>query len=137
IIKSLIVLVFIYMSINILSFSPGSPPSDQVHQSPADLFKNQGDSAEMQCSHNILNYDRILLYKQDVLKRLTLLGYVYSTSGYPEPGVNIQLTGNANKGGNSTFTINQLAPNSSAVYFCAASYTVNQISLSALQKPPP
>uniref|UniRef100_A0A3P8Z2L6 Ig-like domain-containing protein n=1 Tax=Esox lucius TaxID=8010 RepID=A0A3P8Z2L6_ESOLU len=111
--------------------------SDQVHQHPADLFKKQGVSVDMHCSHNIESYNRILWYKQDGHRRLIFLGYIFMTSVNPEPGIDVVLKGDANKGGNSTLTINQLTPNSSAVYFCAASYTVNQISLSALQKPPP
>uniref|UniRef100_A0AAY5JVV3 Ig-like domain-containing protein n=1 Tax=Esox lucius TaxID=8010 RepID=A0AAY5JVV3_ESOLU len=113
------------------------PLYDQVHQSPADLFSKQRESAKIECSHSIPGYNTILWYKQDGQRKLILLGYMLATSKYPELVVNITLDGDANQGGTSTLTIKQTTPNSSAVYFCAASYTVDQISLSALQKPPP
>uniref|UniRef100_A0A8K9UZL6 Immunoglobulin V-set domain-containing protein n=1 Tax=Oncorhynchus mykiss TaxID=8022 RepID=A0A8K9UZL6_ONCMY len=89
--------------------------SNQVHQSPASLYKNQGKSAKMVCSHSISGYDRVLWYKQSNYREFVFLGYMIGTSGFPEAGFVIE--GDANAGGTSTLTINQLTPNSSAVYY--------------------
>lgn len=102
-----------------LSLSPGSYLRSQVYQSPASLYKNQGELAKMECSHSISSYNRILWYKQSNYRELLLLGYMVGKTGYPEAGFGIE--GDANAGGTSTLTINQLTPNSSAVYYCAAS----------------
>uniref|UniRef100_A0A8C7D3W9 Ig-like domain-containing protein n=1 Tax=Oncorhynchus kisutch TaxID=8019 RepID=A0A8C7D3W9_ONCKI len=91
--------------------------SNQVHQTPADLYKNQGESARMECSHSISGYNRILWYKQSN-REFVFLGYMIGTSGSPEAGFDI--VGDASAGGTSTLTIKQLTPNSSAVYYCAA-----------------
>uniref|UniRef100_A0A4W5LE84 Ig-like domain-containing protein n=1 Tax=Hucho hucho TaxID=62062 RepID=A0A4W5LE84_9TELE len=90
----------------------------QVHQSPATLYKNQGESAKIECSHSISGYNVILWYKQSNYRELVLSGYMIATSGNPEAGFKIE--GDASAGGTSTLTINQLTPNSSAVYYCAA-----------------
>uniref|UniRef100_A0A8K9WYS1 Ig-like domain-containing protein n=1 Tax=Oncorhynchus mykiss TaxID=8022 RepID=A0A8K9WYS1_ONCMY len=92
--------------------------SNQVHQTPADLYKNQGELAKMECSHSISGYNRILWYKQSNYRELVLIGYMIGTAGYPEAGFDLE--GDANAGGTSTLTIKQLTPNSSAVYYCAA-----------------
>uniref|UniRef100_A0A673YW48 Ig-like domain-containing protein n=1 Tax=Salmo trutta TaxID=8032 RepID=A0A673YW48_SALTR len=92
--------------------------SNQVHQRPESLYKNQGELAKMECSHSISGYNVILWYKQSNYRELVLLGYLYGKTGYPEAGFDIEGDGNA--GGTSTLTINQLTPNSSAVYYCAA-----------------
>uniref|UniRef100_A0A6Q2Y8Q6 Ig-like domain-containing protein n=1 Tax=Esox lucius TaxID=8010 RepID=A0A6Q2Y8Q6_ESOLU len=108
-----------------------------VHQNPADLFANQRESAKIECSHSISSSNVILWYKQDQHRKLIFLGYMAGTSKKPDTGFNITLDGNASANHKSTLTINPTTPEFSAVYFCAASYTVDQISLSALQKPPP
>uniref|UniRef100_A0A674AKX2 Immunoglobulin V-set domain-containing protein n=1 Tax=Salmo trutta TaxID=8032 RepID=A0A674AKX2_SALTR len=86
-----------------------------VHQSPASLYKKQGKSAKTECSHSISSYNRILWYKQSNYRELVFLGYMLLKAGYPEAGFDIE--GDANAGGTSTLTINQLTPNSSAVYY--------------------
>lgn len=110
--------LFLSLSLSILS-SPGSSFSSQVYQSPVALYKNQGKLAKMECSHSISSYDRILWYKQSNYRELVFLGYMTAKIGFPEAGFDIE--GDANAGGTSTLTINQLTPNSSAVYYCAAS----------------
>uniref|UniRef100_A0A8K9UVF8 Ig-like domain-containing protein n=1 Tax=Oncorhynchus mykiss TaxID=8022 RepID=A0A8K9UVF8_ONCMY len=92
---------------------------NQVHQGPADLYKNQRELAKMECSHSISSYNVILWYKQSNYREFVYLGYMIGTSGFPEVGFDIE--GDANAGGTSTLTIKQLTPNSSAVYYCAAS----------------
>uniref|UniRef100_A0A8K9UX36 Immunoglobulin V-set domain-containing protein n=1 Tax=Oncorhynchus mykiss TaxID=8022 RepID=A0A8K9UX36_ONCMY len=89
--------------------------SNQVYQSPASLYKIQGKSAKMVCSHSISGYDRVLWYKQSNYRELVYLGYLNVKTGYPEAGFDIE--GDANAGGTSTLTIKQLTPNSSAVYY--------------------
>uniref|UniRef100_A0A673YU25 Immunoglobulin V-set domain-containing protein n=1 Tax=Salmo trutta TaxID=8032 RepID=A0A673YU25_SALTR len=87
----------------------------QVYQSPASLYKNQGELAKMECSHSISGYNYILWYKQSNYRELVLLGYMIAKTANPEAGFDIE--GDANAGGTSTLTINQLTPNSSAVYY--------------------
>uniref|UniRef100_A0A674ANM5 Immunoglobulin V-set domain-containing protein n=1 Tax=Salmo trutta TaxID=8032 RepID=A0A674ANM5_SALTR len=86
-----------------------------VYQNPASLYKNQGKLAKMECSHSISGYDRILWYKQSNYREFVFLGYLNGKIGFPEAGFDIE--GDANAGGTSTLTINQLTPNSSAVYY--------------------
>uniref|UniRef100_A0AAZ3ST76 Immunoglobulin V-set domain-containing protein n=1 Tax=Oncorhynchus tshawytscha TaxID=74940 RepID=A0AAZ3ST76_ONCTS len=76
-------------------------------------------SAKIECSHSISGYNVILWYKQSNNRELMLLGYMVGTSAIPEAGFDIE--GDASAGGTSTLTIKQLTPNSSAVYYCAAS----------------
>ncbi|CAB1330500.1 unnamed protein product [Coregonus sp. 'balchen'] len=78
------------------------------------LYKNQEESAEMKCLHNLPNYNTILWYKQDGHRQLILLGYMIGGSGFTEAGFDIALEGDANAGATSTLTIRELTPDSSA-----------------------
>uniref|UniRef100_A0A3Q2WUZ7 Ig-like domain-containing protein n=1 Tax=Haplochromis burtoni TaxID=8153 RepID=A0A3Q2WUZ7_HAPBU len=89
----------------LLIFFTGSSLSDQVFQTPADMYKNQEQTAEINCSHSIAGYDRILWYKQTKSKQLHFLGYMVVSQGAPEPGWR------------------KLVPGDSGVYFCAVSLT--------------
>ncbi|KAK2892166.1 hypothetical protein Q8A73_017831 [Channa argus] len=93
---------------------------DQVHQKPADIYTQQGESAKINCSHTISSYNRIYWYKQSN-RQLQFLGYMYLSNGYPEDGLTVKMAGSANKDEICTLTIEGLSLNSSAVYFCAAS----------------
>ena len=115
-----------------LPSSAGSSLSDQVHQTPAALIKNQADSAELNCRHDIQSYNVILWYKQSDTGELVYLGYMLVTSGYPEAG--FKITGSANQGQTCTLTIEQLSSDSSAVYFCAASLHSGVNPLCSIQK---
>ncbi|CAI5695658.1 unnamed protein product [Oreochromis niloticus] len=114
-------ITFFCISFNIILVS-GSSLSDQVHQNPADMYKNPGQTAEITCSHRIDTYNQILWYKQTKTGQLQLLGYMFITNPSLEPGVTVAIDGNANKDKNCTLTIKDLFMNSSAVYFCAARY---------------
>ena len=102
-----------------LVFSTGLSLSDQVHQTPADMFSQPGGEAKINCFHTIVNYDKILWYKQ-TNRQLQFLGYMYASPN-PEDGAGVKIEGSANKDKNCTLTIEELTLNSSAVYFCAAS----------------
>uniref|UniRef100_A0A3B4WTT7 Ig-like domain-containing protein n=1 Tax=Seriola lalandi dorsalis TaxID=1841481 RepID=A0A3B4WTT7_SERLL len=106
---------------------------EKVDQTPADMYKKQGEKAEISCSHSDNNYNQILWYKQSN-RQLQLLGNCYLNSGNTEDGVDVKIEGGANKGENCTLTIERL--NSSAVYFCAASYHSASYHCSSVQKPP-
>uniref|UniRef100_A0A3B4XBR0 Ig-like domain-containing protein n=1 Tax=Seriola lalandi dorsalis TaxID=1841481 RepID=A0A3B4XBR0_SERLL len=110
----------------------GSSLSEKVHQSPADIYEEPGRKATISCLHSIDNYDQILWYKQSN-RQLQLLGNCYVNSGNIEDGVDVKIEGGANKGENCTLTIERL--NSSAVYFCAASYHSASYHCSSVQKP--
>ncbi|KAM3595296.1 uncharacterized protein V6R79_021175 [Siganus canaliculatus] len=88
-------------------FSTGFSLSDQVHQSPPDMFSDPGKSTEITCSHSIDSYDRILWYKQSE-GRLQLLGYMVGDSAAPETGQDVKIEGNANKDQNCTLTVEKL-----------------------------
>lgn len=100
----------------------GSSPSDSISQSPAVMYRYQGQKAEISCSHSIQNYNQILWYKQLQGTELQLLGYIYVATTFLEPGVEEKMDGKANKDESCTLTIEDLKLNSSAVYFCAARY---------------
>uniref|UniRef100_A0A8C5G188 Immunoglobulin V-set domain-containing protein n=1 Tax=Gouania willdenowi TaxID=441366 RepID=A0A8C5G188_GOUWI len=92
--------------------------SDQIHQTPPDLFRKQNQTAEIHCSHTIDNYDRILWYKQSVDGSFQLLGYMLTNSANPEPGMAVKMKGGASKGQNCTLILEELHLSSSAVYYC-------------------
>uniref|UniRef100_A0A3B3H5Y3 Ig-like domain-containing protein n=1 Tax=Oryzias latipes TaxID=8090 RepID=A0A3B3H5Y3_ORYLA len=93
----------------------------RVQQTPAEMHRLPSSSANLSCSHSIQNYDKILWYRQQG-DGMQLLGYMNMMHGYPEPGVNVNITGSARQGQTCTLTIQDLSLSSSAVYFCAASY---------------
>ncbi len=98
--------------------------ANTVLQSPNDLIKRQTESAVIVCSHKIQNYNRMLWYKQSQdTTGLKLMGYLFTNENIePEFKDNIKLAGDAKR--NGTLTINSPGPQDSAVYFCAAYYTV-------------
>lgn len=102
------------------AFSTGASLSDQVHQTPADMFRPPGVTAKLSCFHTISSYDQILWYRRSQSGQLQLLGYMTGVSAFPENGVLVQMEGSADANKNSTLTTEKLDPNSSAVYFCAA-----------------
>ena len=77
----------------------------------------------LNCSHSIENYERILWYKQQPNdKQLKLLGYLFTTTPNPEKGINVVLSGSAYENQIAALTIPNISVESSAVYFCAASF---------------
>ncbi|TKS87117.1 Immunoglobulin lambda variable 1-40 [Collichthys lucidus] len=108
--------------------SSGSSLSDQVHQTPAEIYNKPGERGRISCLHSIDSYNQILWYKQKEDGQMQLLGYMFMNDGYSEDGVNVMMEGSANKDKTCTLTTEELSMNSSAVYFCAASYTVLQIT---------
>jgi len=97
-----------------------------VHQKPHDLIINDGGSHEIiKCFHKIPNYDRLLWYKQSKSKELTFMGNLIGETGYPEKDFEnkIKIEGDSNKF-HGSLTLMSPTSESSAVYFCAAYYTV-------------
>uniref|UniRef100_A0A8C5DIG3 Ig-like domain-containing protein n=1 Tax=Gouania willdenowi TaxID=441366 RepID=A0A8C5DIG3_GOUWI len=96
--------------------------SDQIHQTPPDLFRKQNQTAEIHCSHTIDNYDRILWYKQSVDGRHVYFNEKEYEEGFQKDFI---FTGDLSKdeAKNITLTISNLKTSEhSAVYYCAASY---------------
>uniref|UniRef100_A0A3Q2QKA7 Ig-like domain-containing protein n=1 Tax=Fundulus heteroclitus TaxID=8078 RepID=A0A3Q2QKA7_FUNHE len=110
--------------------------SDQVHQTPFYIQANPGETVEISCSHSIQNYDRILWYRRSQDTQLHFLGYMLQSLGNPEPAANVTMKGSANKDKTCTLIIKELRVNSSAVYFCAASYHSAAYHCCSVQKPP-
>uniref|UniRef100_A0A669F1T0 Ig-like domain-containing protein n=1 Tax=Oreochromis niloticus TaxID=8128 RepID=A0A669F1T0_ORENI len=104
-----------------LIFLTGSSLSDQVHQNPADMYKNPGQTAEITCSHRIDTYNQILWYKQTKTGQLQLLGYMFITNPSLEPGVTNKYSASKAAIENGALTVNDLQQNDSGVYFCAVS----------------
>lgn len=94
-----------------------------VLQSPGNIIRNQNEFAVIECEHNIPSYNLLLWYKQ-TQNLFLLMGYLYLTNENKEPGfvTKTKLDGDARK--NGTLTIKTLTLNESAVYFCAAWYTM-------------
>uniref|UniRef100_A0A3B4FWV2 Ig-like domain-containing protein n=1 Tax=Pundamilia nyererei TaxID=303518 RepID=A0A3B4FWV2_9CICH len=103
-----------------------------VHQTPADIY-TKGEDVKINCSQSIQNYDTILWYKQSA-KLLQFLGYMYLNNYNPEPGVNVSMDGNADKGKNGTLIIKEPKVSSSGVYFCAAYYHSAARHYTSIQK---
>ncbi|MEQ2304439.1 hypothetical protein AMECASPLE_027017 [Ameca splendens] len=124
------------ITLNTVLFS-GSSLSDQVHQTPFYIQASPGEAARINCSHSIQSYNVILWYKRSEDRQLELLGYMFLTNSYPEPGVNVMIQGSADKDQICTLTIKELSVSSSAVYFCAASYHSAAYHCCTAQKPHP
>lgn len=102
-------------------FFPGFVFSNKVSQSPLNVFRSEGDDAELECQHSISSYNVMLWYKQTIDHGLTLLGYLFMQTDQKESDFlnKIHLKGDATKKG--SLVIKNLSGNDSAVYFCAAS----------------
>ncbi|XP_042249909.1 M1-specific T cell receptor beta chain-like [Thunnus maccoyii] len=90
----------------------------QVHQTPAEVYKSPGETAELRCVHSIPNYNQILWYKRSKTGQLQLLGYMLASAAFPEAGVSVKMNGSADTNEISTLRTEQLSPIGSAVYFC-------------------
>ncbi len=96
--------------------------SYKVKQSPPDIIKKHGESAEIRCLHSVPSYNQINWYIQD--QGFTLMGYLVGTSNFSEKGFMDKIVTSGNGNSNGLFTIKNLASSDRAVYFCAAYYTV-------------
>ncbi|KAL7862343.1 hypothetical protein SRHO_G00137840 [Serrasalmus rhombeus] len=120
-----------------LTFLFGFSHCNSVIQTPLHLFENRDESPTIECSHTVKNYDQIYWYKQTQSQELTLLGYVYGRSEpkkEPEFETKVDMTGDGYS--KVSLTIINLSLTDSAVYFCAAYYTVLQSCSIAMQKGP-
>ncbi|XP_053192234.1 uncharacterized protein LOC128375841 [Scomber japonicus] len=113
VIKHIKMIVFFCITFNIILVS-GSSLSDQVHQTPANMYKKPGEQAKINCSHSIQSYDRILWYKQLEDRQLDFLGYMGGDTGIPEKQSGVEITGSANKDQNCTLTVEGLKLNSTS-----------------------
>lgn len=104
----------------LLVFPTGSSLSDKVHQRPAHIYNQKGQTANITCFHTIESYNRILWYKQMKDGKLQFLGYMLASGTQPEENLGVKMSGNANTNQNSTLTVENLNQDSSAVYFCAS-----------------
>ena len=109
----------------VLIFSIGASPSNQVHQTPPEMVVAIGSEAmvTLNCSHSIVNYNQFFWYKQRSNKQLELLGNLYVTNENLEKGImDVAMSGNAEPNKTAELRIKNIRVESSAVYFCAASF---------------
>lgn len=106
------------------SFPTGLADGTVVQQTPHDLIKNQGESAQISCSHKIEKYDRVMWYKETKTKEFIFMGYLISKNANPETEFKdkIKIGGDAFDGYSSLEVI-MLSEKSEGIYFCAAFYT--------------
>ncbi|GAA6086123.1 uncharacterized protein LOC103458274 [Tachysurus ichikawai] len=100
--------------------------SNRVIQNPPDLFGTHQQSVKIQCEHSVPSYNQINWYRQD--QGLTFIGYQMRTSSPQIENdfkTKVDIVGDGSK--NLSLTIKNLLSNDSAVYFCAAYYTVLHI----------
>uniref|UniRef100_A0A8C1B5G4 Immunoglobulin V-set domain-containing protein n=2 Tax=Cyprinus carpio TaxID=7962 RepID=A0A8C1B5G4_CYPCA len=95
---------------------PGFSFSYKVDQSPAEVIKRRGESAEIRCSHSVPSYNQISLYSA-----LNLIGYVLYKNSATESQYTSQfnITGDGAK--SSTLDFMPEASGRSVTYYCAAS----------------
>ncbi|CAL8297274.1 unnamed protein product [Arctogadus glacialis] len=103
----------------------GASNSDKVHQTPPEMVVaiESRAMAPLKCSHSIKDYNRILWYKQQRNdKQLQFLGYIFLKDAIPEKGMDVAMSGSAEQDQIATLRIQNISVESSAVYFCAASF---------------
>lgn len=94
------------------------------------MYRRPGETADLECSHSVDNYNNILWYKQSD-GRFQLLGNMAASHGEAESGVKVKLGGGAGKGQTCSLTVEELGLNSSGFYLCAASYTAARLARSS------
>lgn len=118
----------------VCAFPTGPSLSDQVYQTPTDMYNRPQQTAKINCSHSIPSYDRILWYKQSQSRQLQFWDTWWGTVDFQRlewmwrwKGVQTKTT--------CTLTFEALSPDSSAVYFCAARLRSATDHCSSGQKP--
>ncbi|KAK7141942.1 hypothetical protein R3I94_011589 [Phoxinus phoxinus] len=102
---------------------------ESVVQTPPDVLKKENDFAEIKCSHKVQSYDVIQWYKQSQsIMDLRLMGYLNVQQEVTETEFKDKIILSGDGRNNVTLTIKKLALTDSAVYFCAAYYTVFTIT---------
>ncbi|KAF5891696.1 T-cell receptor beta variable [Clarias magur] len=112
----------IFFSSTIVCFAGSGVCS--VIQNPPDLIKSHNEFAEIKCAHTVKSYDQILWYKHSQDSGFTLMGYIFAATLKREPELEAKIKLSGNGRNNGSLTINNLTVSDSAVYFCAAYYTV-------------
>ncbi|KAF7704665.1 hypothetical protein C0J45_7969 [Silurus meridionalis] len=114
--------VLITISATLLSLAGSAVCS--VFQNPPDLIKYKEEFVEMICEHTVKNYDRILWYKHNQNTGFQYIGYLNTFIPRTEPEFETKITLSGDGKKNGSLTIKSVSVNDSAVYFCAAYYTV-------------
>uniref|UniRef100_A0A667YTA9 Ig-like domain-containing protein n=1 Tax=Myripristis murdjan TaxID=586833 RepID=A0A667YTA9_9TELE len=79
---------------------------------PADMYKKPGEKAQLNCSHDIQNYNTILWYRQSENQQMQLLGYVFVVKKFPVTKPDVA---------SGTLTVKDLVAEDKGLYFCAVS----------------
>ncbi|KAL0170611.1 hypothetical protein M9458_035207, partial [Cirrhinus mrigala] len=89
----------------------------------------ENEIAEIKCTNNVQNYEVVQWYKQSQSTMdLQLMGYLNMKQEVKETKFNDKIKLEGDGRNNVTLTINTLMLTDSAVYFCAAYYTVLRIT---------
>ena len=82
-----------------------------------------GPTVTLSCFHSIKDYNIILWYKQQRNdKQLKFLGNIVGADEYAEKGMDVAMSGSADQHQTAMLMIQNISMESSAVYFCAASF---------------
>ncbi len=118
-----------YKVYSLIFLSTVSILGKRVLQTPSDLRKKEDEFLEIKCSHSIQDYYVVQWYKQSQgTMDLQLMGYINVQQVTTEPEFNGKIKLDGDGRNNVTLSISTLRLTDSAVYFCAASYTVLRIT---------
>ena len=103
--------------------SPGVSLGIEVHQTPSELIRNPGDSAELVCMHRGTDNRVMLWYQQSARQRdLSLIGHVFfqninvESAFVKDFSISGDLSGESTK--NSSLHVHLKEPESIGVYYC-------------------
>lgn len=96
--------------------------SKDVHQDPPSIFGSLQSPATIKCNHSISIYNTILWYQKPVSdSALKLIGYVFYTDVVLEKEIKNRFNVSGDGSKYSNLVIEELQPDDSSTYYCAAS----------------
>uniref|UniRef100_A0A3B5M1W6 Ig-like domain-containing protein n=1 Tax=Xiphophorus couchianus TaxID=32473 RepID=A0A3B5M1W6_9TELE len=110
--------------------------SKDVHQDPPSTLSSPQSPATISCSHSISGYYVILWYQKPIGgSALKLIGYIANTSPTLEKEFEDRFTISGDGSKESELEVQELQPEDSSMYYCAASKHSDSVCVSLLQKP--
>ncbi|XP_063764368.1 uncharacterized protein LOC134881153 [Eleginops maclovinus] len=120
---NVLIVIFIVCIFLHLPGNNAASNSNSVLQTPPFILKRAGESVdrEINCSHNIPNYQIILWYRQEQHQNMRFLGYLNTIYSTPEEDVKGKISFDGDGRAQSRLSVSDLSLEDSGVYFCAAS----------------